>query len=708
MFFIKMTKEAKKKKGATSKKSSSKGSETKKEKIKKNIKKQAKKIHPLTLKEKIKDIKTKHKIIFFSIMTILIVLFIIFGARLYLLFNFLLGNDTLVQLTASQQDFFMTNSETKTVEFQSYVSTNIFCEATCDYTFRDLSTGYVIDKNSFNTSLSNPHKLDYSIVAPEIGEGQVLYHFEVSCQSQKSSLCRTDEEEKKRSLLVALNYELSEEQKEFKEESSEELQEIIFQTDELNKIKLENERMKDILEDVILVEDLPNDNLSDIENELDEKLQDWKKYNYEIVLRDDLFSEINETRKLLVEINDNLTNKIKAYSNLAENISSVFIDLKELDNKQNITEADHENIVSLIDEFNNAINETRDPFNLSEKRKKFERLDYDTLYVKTTLNYSSYGNYTYPELLSPQMKTIEKPFLSNYSSGRFLQSEEPMCCYMGNCDICCMDNCIDDPDKYPILLIHGHSFNDAISAESSLGDMRSIQEEMTKDGVIDGGYILLNNFDNTDTFARTNRQIVFASSYYFDLYQNTESSVLLQTKAESLDTYALRLNDLVKTAKDITNRDKVYIVAHSMGGLVSRRYMQIFGSSDVEKLIMIGTANHGIDGYILSSCSIFGANSHCNAMDEDSLFINKLTYGRKPETNVSMIIGLGCPIDGMPADGIVKNESAYLPWAKNHYVEGNCSGVDFLHRKMLNVEEYPETYEIIKKELHLENNNLNK
>ena len=47
--------------------------------------------------------------------------------------------------------------------------------------------------------------------------------------------------------------------------------------------------------------------------------------------------------------------------------------------------------------------------------------------------------------------------------------------------------------------------------------------------------------------------------------------------------------------KTETGAKKVDIVAHSMGGLVARYYIQKSGTGDVGKLIMIGTPNHGSD-----------------------------------------------------------------------------------------------------------------
>lgn len=65
---------------------------------------------------------------------------------------------------------------------------------------------------------------------------------------------------------------------------------------------------------------------------------------------------------------------------------------------------------------------------------------------------------------------------------------------------------------------------------------------------------------------------------------------------KALDTSALRLRDFVeaKTAGD-ANKQFVFI-AHSMGGLVVRRYLDLCGAQAedrLDKLIMLGTPNHG-------------------------------------------------------------------------------------------------------------------
>lgn len=64
---------------------------------------------------------------------------------------------------------------------------------------------------------------------------------------------------------------------------------------------------------------------------------------------------------------------------------------------------------------------------------------------------------------------------------------------------------------------------------------------------------------------------------------------------EDIRTYAQYLDSEIKRIRNETNSEKVDIVAHSMGGLISRYRIQNIpgGEDDVGKLIMIGTPNHG-------------------------------------------------------------------------------------------------------------------
>ena len=60
------------------------------------------------------------------------------------------------------------------------------------------------------------------------------------------------------------------------------------------------------------------------------------------------------------------------------------------------------------------------------------------------------------------------------------------------------------------------------------------------------------------------------------------------------DAAKIYLTDVIATAKALTGKSKVDIVAHSMGGLVARSYIEQLGKgSDVDRFIMLGTPNYG-------------------------------------------------------------------------------------------------------------------
>jgi len=70
---------------------------------------------------------------------------------------------------------------------------------------------------------------------------------------------------------------------------------------------------------------------------------------------------------------------------------------------------------------------------------------------------------------------------------------------------------------------------------------------------------------------------------------------IIGSSTGSITTYAGKLENKIKAIKGDTGAKKVDIVAHSMGGLVARWYIQKLNGKDVGKLIMIGTPNHGAD-----------------------------------------------------------------------------------------------------------------
>ena len=321
--------------------------------------------------------------------------------------------------------------------------------------------------------------------------------------------------------------------------------------------------------------------------------------------------------------------------------------------------------------------------------------------------------------LASECQKIEKPSIVNFNFEPIsanitykiaskidtrLSDNPSICCVFNDCKPCCRDDsCKNDPKTFPIIFLHGHSLTKDNSPEFSLDSFNKLQSKLQDDGYLNSGIVSLyskNEPLQAGVWGLSGKPVTVKASYYYDAFRKEDKYIVVQTKSENIDTYALRLRDLIDIVKQRTNKPKVNIIAHSMGGLVARRHMQIFGDDDIDKLVMIAAPNNGIAGAISDYCGLIGENRECQDMHENSLFINKLNDPLKQPANVKLyaIIGQGCQMKLGNGDGIVLAENAKLRGARLYFVNGTCGGLfgGTLHTEILNIEQYPETYRIVK------------
>ena len=276
----------------------------------------------------------------------------------------------------------------------------------------------------------------------------------------------------------------------------------------------------------------------------------------------------------------------------------------------------------------------------------------------------------------------------------------PSCCALGDCRPCCDDGQCRVGIAAPIIFLHGHAFNRDTSAAYSLDAFEALQRRLERDGYLSVGTLDLSDTSVPDgAWTRSGSAVSVKASYYYDVYAGPENAGLVQTKTENIDTYAIRLREIIDETRRRTGQGRVTLVAHSMGGLVVRRYLQIFGESSVERVIMIGTPNAGISDQTAEYCTFLGEDLECRDMKEGSLFLNKLERSPVPGIPVSVIVGSGCDMRGEDGDGVVTARSATLPWARNLALNGTCSGIGTLHTTMLDVDAYPAIYDLLLGEL---------
>jgi len=145
-------------------------------------------------------------------------------------------------------------------------------------------------------------------------------------------------------------------------------------------------------------------------------------------------------------------------------------------------------------------------------------------------------------------------YCANYAEGTYC-GENMECDGEGNCveiDV-------------PVVLVHGYAVIDPLD---------EIWQEMK------------NWFENDDY-----------KVYVIDL---EKSRLKFGFSNGDIKDYAKKVEYEIKKIKEETNKSKVDIVAHDMGGLATRWYINKLGGEDIRKLVMIGTQNHGSWEYALS------------------------------------------------------------------------------------------------------------
>lgn len=279
-----------------------------------------------------------------------------------------------------------------------------------------------------------------------------------------------------------------------------------------------------------------------------------------------------------------------------------------------------------------------------------------------------------------------------------LKKNSAECCTYNNC-IPCLNT--GEINKTPILFIHGHSFNDANSPQDTMNIFGKIERKLQNDGVINAGEL---NIDDRNEFregewGKSDRKVAVKSSYYYITFYDFGSYSFTTQKSERIENYAIRLKEIINLLKHRYGSDKVDIVAHSMGGLVAREYIQLFGESNVNKLVTINTPHHGIEGRVENLCGVLGAERECEDMSRGSVFLKRLNAEDVAEDlKIHSIRSIGCTMENSTGDGIVTNNSAYLKGAINHVIKGECTDAfnTNLHSKALDPDVYPETYNLLR------------
>ena len=303
-------------------------------------------------------------------------------------------------------------------------------------------------------------------------------------------------------------------------------------------------------------------------------------------------------------------------------------------------------------------------------------------------------NYEMSELPEPNSTSINLTFKHNNIT---LPDTPRLCCFMGECRQCCPSNECSEKN-YPIIFIHGHLSYEKSSPELTINSFSALQQKFEDFGYINAGLINMEDDIPDGEWGKNFKPVSVRASYYYITYYNLGVRAVEVRKTDSIENYAIRLKEIVDEVKRRTGSDKVIIIAHSMGGLVAREYLLLFGDESVDKLVTIGTPNYGIEGAIVQLCPIFGSEKECEDMTKNSIFLKRLNalQNTPKRARIYTISAVGCDTYGRDGDGVIVADNVVLPFAKNYRIKGKCSGIlRDLHSNMLQPSLYPQTFEIL-------------
>ncbi len=728
-----------------------------------------------------------------SFSLVILLLILIFTSNILLEIHYILGNDVLIDLEVDNEYFTLVNGEMKEVSFTSLVKTNPFCEATCSYSFKDLSYNTLIEENSFELKALTPVKKTFAIGAPTTGTGSKLYRFTMQCSNKRTFFCKTSEEPTERNLLITVDYDLSISERMKKDKAKQEIvstqnailhyyheiQNILTTEKQIQTVLVSNESKNLINEtnNVVQEYDLLI-NSSWIKQEYDQSTKEFiafentikAKENNLTIIKAKLLDTISRYNELIKQINEILWFDSKPYflnESLKQNFSVDINELQQnisiLSNRTTIEEKETKLLpiifslktdINRIKEYHNKtivelLNTTRElellycsieniepsscfiskEFNTKKDVcSRLEQLKTDfyavnnswvtqvstndktiifpTICSETSAEIDTENNLTKANLTKTSSINFRLPKLSTYSyitidnpDFAFIMPEpESQCCVFNSCKPCCSDKSCS---VTPIIFLHGHAFSEEMSPDINLDGFNAIQNKLEKDdGIINAGRISLYNYISLpqNIWGKFGVPFSIKASYYYDIYRHSDSNVIVKTNNEGIDTYAVRFKEIVDKILFKMNADKAVIVAHSMGGLVTRRYLQIFGTKQTKEAILIATPNNGTYGIVSKLCSVFGSKLECRDLNSGSLFLNKLNSEPLPSIPFSMFVGEGCNMQNENGDGVVLVKSAKLPGAQEYHFNGTCDGTKVFHTEMIrDLKTYPEVYSTLEK-----------
>lgn len=619
------------------------------------------------------------RVIITTIIFLLLVVACFFAFKLYITIT----ADLTIMLLPNEGYLSLENDEAGVVGFELQANNYLFCSALCSAQL--LYDGSVVSEEKNILLRNSNHNLSFLLSAPSLGEGKEVYSLTVSCVNQKSLLCGRDATPVRESALITLDYTLSGDARSVFDSNFPEFLSLLSSAETTINEAIAYHRVLGGFNSRLAADITLLDVLISSSSDLRQAILSWSYPAVPLagafVLNESSSETLDSLRTayLLEERRLSLIANLSIDSRISGllNDSALSADWQDFVSDYSLARGSDLPLryLAFVDEAEELLVSQLLSFN-------WTNYTLPTSFSEQWDDYCSVNCSLYPVNKSDARISLLPPFSESTLSLSYHHAK-PVC-------TACSDG-------LPVLFLHGHSMYDRNNPEWSLGTFTDIVASLD-DVVLDAG--VLTPYSATVPFpasAWAGLPVAVRGTYYYDTYLSGGSYVLSWEQSESIDTYAIRVKELVDTLRIRTGESQVVIVAHSMGGLVARRYVQLFGDSAVASLVLVAPPNEGVSGRVAGLCPWLGEDKECREISAGSAMLARINDpSRQSSVPITVIYGTGCDMDGVDGDGVVVVESSVLFGAENIEVAGSCSGSAVLHVTLLDPSLYPAVVEVIK------------
>lgn len=139
----------------------------------------------------------------------------------------------------------------------------------------------------------------------------------------------------------------------------------------------------------------------------------------------------------------------------------------------------------------------------------------------------------------------------------------------------------------------------------------------------------------------------------------SHSATELEPLLANIDDYADIINAAIEELCATKNKEKVIVLAHSMGGLAARAYLRKFGSQHIARVITLGTPHYG-STLASFAMGINAMQMRWSANSDPQSWLAMLEQSETPALR-KLIVSIYSRHDNI----VSPQESAYLPGATN-------------------------------------------